>query len=242
MEDLLKKLIKNREEGSYPFHMPGHKRRTSKLPKELPYGLDITAIDGFDDLHHAEGILRSYMEHAADVFGCDRLWYLVNGSTAGNLAAISAVAEYGDTIIVARNCHKSVYNAIFLRGLKPVWIYPDEVEEFGIHGAMRPYEVETALMEHPDAKAVFLTSPTYEGIVSNVEKIAAICHKKNVPLLIDEAHGAHFGFHPAFPDSAIHLGADLVINSVHKTLPSLTQTAILKYKALGGLIDLKQVE
>ena len=242
MEDLLKKLIKNREEGSYPFHMPGHKRRTSKLPKELPYGFDITEIDGFDDLHHAEGILRSYMEHAADVFGCDRLWYLVNGSTAGNLAAISAVAEYGDTIIVARNCHKSVYNAIFLRGLKPVWIYPDEVEEFGIHGAMRPYEVETALMEHPDAKAVFLTSPTYEGIVSNVEKIAAICHKKNVPLLIDEAHGAHFGFHPAFPDSAIHLGADLVINSVHKTLPSLTQTAILKYKAHGGLIDLKQVE
>lgn len=208
----------------YPFHMPGAKRKG--LPFSNPYCLDITEIDGFDNLHHAEGILKEAQERAAALYGAKRSFYLVNGSTCGILAAICAAVPKGSKILAARNSHKSVYNALFLWELDAEYIYPVQVE-CGILGQITPKQVEDALQESPDMKAIIITSPTYEGIVSDIEGIAKTAHRHGIPLIVDEAHGAHFGFHGYFPQNAIGQGADAVIMSLHKTLPSFTQTALL---------------
>lgn len=210
----------------YPFHMPGHKRNTF-LEEKSPYSYDITEIDGFDNLHDAEGILLEGMKKAAKLFQTKNTYYLVNGSTCGLLSAISAVTNPNDTILVARNSHKAVYNAVMLRGLTPIYLYPDMIPEYNIAGVIQPESVEAAFRENDSIKAVVITSPTYDGIVSDIESIAKIVHQHNSILIVDEAHGAHFPFCESFPKSALYLGADLVIQSVHKTLPSLTQTALL---------------
>ncbi|MDD6290550.1 MAG: aminotransferase class V-fold PLP-dependent enzyme [Lachnospiraceae bacterium] len=208
----------------YPFHMPGHKRRELEFPN--PYAIDITEIEGFDNLHHAEGILREAQEKAARLYDAKQTYYLVNGSTCGILAAISATVPRGGRILVARNSHKAVYNAVYLRQLSPEYVYPADTR-CGIQGQIIPKQVEQKLIEFPDIKAVVITSPTYDGIVSDVAGIAEVAHNFGIPLIVDEAHGAHFGFHPAFPENAVKLGADAVIMSVHKTLPAFTQTALL---------------
>lgn len=221
----------------YPFHMPGHKR--NKLPFPNPYEIDITEIDGFDNLHQPEGILKDAQKRAAELYGAEQSFYLVNGSTCGILAAICAAVHKGDKIIAARNCHKSVYHAILLHELRAEYIYP-EITENGILGQITPEQVKTALAEHSDAAAVVLTSPTYEGIVSDVETIAKICHSHHIPLIVDEAHGAHLGFGAGFPENAVKLGADAVIMSLHKTLPSFTQTALLHVRS--EFMDINKVK
>lgn len=208
----------------YPFHMPGHKRRA--LPFPNPYTIDITEIDGFDNLHHAEGLIREAEERAAELYGADRSYYLVNGSTCGLLAAICAAARRGDKVLAVRNCHKAVYHAISMQGLSAEFLYP-AITRGDLQGQMTAAQVEEALTKHPDIAVVILTSPTYEGIVSDVAAIAACCHAHGAALIVDEAHGAHFGFGAGFPENAVRLGADAVIMSLHKTLPSFTQTALL---------------
>ena len=208
----------------YPFHMPGHKRRA--LPFPNPYTIDITEIDGFDNLHHAEGLIREAEERAAKLYGADRSYYLVNGSTCGLLAAICAAARRGDKVLAARNCHKAVYHAISMQGLSAEFLYP-AITRGDLQGQITAAQVEEALTKHPDIAVVILTSPTYEGIVSDVAAIAACCHAHGAALIVDEAHGAHFGFGAGFPENAVRLGADAVIMSLHKTLPSFTQTALL---------------
>lgn len=222
--DLEQRLRQYRESDIYPFHMPGHKRRA--LPFANPYTVDITEIDGFDDLHHAEGILREAQERAAALYGAARSFYLVNGSTCGLLAAICAAARKGDKVLVARNCHRAVYHALCLRELSAVYLYP-EITRTGLQGQITARKVEDALREHPDITAVILTSPTYEGMVSDISGIAAVSHAGGASLIVDAAHGAHFGFGAGFPESPVSLGADAVIMSLHKTLPSFTQTALL---------------
>ncbi len=238
------------------FHMPGHKRqvKSSALPKGLPWEIDITEIDGFDDLHHAEGILRESMENAAAFYGVKKTFYSINGSTAGILSAVFAAAKPGDTILMGRNCHKSVYHAVLLRELRPLYLYPQIDKETGLDCGYNTAELEKMLTKHPEIKAVILTSPTYEGVISDIRTLAELVHQKKIPLIVDEAHGAHLTVkgqletnkareeqpavnvkdHPLgdsaredFPRSAVLLGADLVIQSLHKTLPSLTQTAVL---------------
>jgi arginine/lysine/ornithine decarboxylase len=208
----------------YPFHMPGHKRK--ELPFPNPYRIDITEIDGFDNLHHAEEILKEAQERAAALYGAKQSFYLVNGSTCGLLAAISAAAAKGSRVLVARNCHKAVYHALYLRELDPEYLYP-VVAFCGIQGQILPEQVKEALDAQPDFAAVILTSPTYEGVVSDIRSIADIVHEKGIPLIVDAAHGAHFGFGGGFPESPVAQGADAVIMSLHKTLPSFTQTAVL---------------
>lgn len=212
----------------YPFHMPGHKRQM--YPFDESYSIDITEIDGFDDYHHPEGIIRDAMCHAAEIYGADASYFLVNGSTGGILSAVSAVTEMGDSILMARNCHKSVYNAVFLRNLMPYYVYPQMTQELGIAGGILPTDVDKALSVHPDIRAVVIVSPTYEGILSDVDGIAQVCHRHGVPLIVDEAHGAHLPFWKEGPKSALECRADCVIQSLHKTLPSLTQTAIIHWK------------
>ncbi|MCI2048537.1 MAG: aminotransferase class I/II-fold pyridoxal phosphate-dependent enzyme [Lachnospiraceae bacterium] len=227
----------------YPLHMPGHKRRIS--PAEgFPVEIDTTEVEGTDNLHNAEGILKAAMERTAALYGAAHTWYLVNGSTVGNLAAIRAAAPHGSEVIVARNCHKSVYHAIELGGLRAHYLVPDTDAAFGIYGSVPPEKVREQLVKHPDSRAVILTSPTYEGVVSDIASIAEICHAAGVPLIVDEAHGAHLGLPCAekygFPKGAVMGGADLVIQSAHKVLPSFTQTAWLHQN--GSLVRPDEVE
>ncbi len=221
---LVEKLQALDESDVYPFHMPGHKRRL-RLPADA-YQLDITEIDGFDNLHHAMGILKEEQEKLAAYLGAKRTFFLVNGSTCGILAAISAVAERGERILLARNSHKAAYHAVELRGLLATYCYP-RITGYDIQGAISPEEISQALREDPSIRAVYVTSPTYDGVVSDISRIADLAHEYGVPLIVDEAHGAHFGLHETCPASAISCGADVVIQSVHKTLPAFTQSALL---------------
>lgn len=243
----------------YPFHMPGHKRRKieqidrnstetgnvkndevktrddqrydtqTKCENADIIDIDITEIDGFDNLHHPEGILKAAQQRMARLCGADQSFFLVNGSTVGLLAAISAAVPRGGKILIARNCHKAVYHACFLRQLQVSYLYP-AVTEFGIQGSILPAQVGEALAENPGIQAVLITSPTYDGVVSDIQSISNIVHAHGIPLIVDEAHGAHFGFCDYFPRKALEQGADLVIESMHKTLPSYTQTAALHLK------------
>lgn len=224
MEQLYEKLVKYAKSDIYPFHMPGHKRRNFDFIN--PYQIDITEVEGFDNLHHAEGILQEAENRAAKVFKAKRTFYLINGSTCGLLSAVSAATKKGNKILMARNCHKAVYHAAYLRTLQTEYLYPVSTRA-GIQGMIDPNEVKNKLEECSDIKAVVITSPTYDGVVSDIEKIAKIVHEYEIPLIVDEAHGAHFGFSSFFPESSIGKGADVVVQSVHKTLPSFTQTALL---------------
>lgn len=237
---LLNRLTAYASSEAYPFHMPGHKRRVDGFTN--PFSIDITEIDGFDNLHHPEGILKESMEWAASVYGADKTWYLVNGSSCGILSAICASVKNGGRILMSRNCHKSAYHGVILNRLKTAYLYPQIISELGIQGGISPSDVEKQLQRYPDTEAVLIVSPTYDGVVSNVEEIAEIVHRRNLPFIVDEAHGAHFSFgcQSYFPKSALDCGADLVIQSLHKTLPSLTQTAVLHGKA--GYVDMERLE
>lgn len=236
---LFKELKEYGESDYYPFHMPGHKRNSDNdFLKEI-YQCDITEIDGFDNLHEARGILKETQEHAASLYHSEETYFLINGSTAGILSAVSAVAGRGRKLLVARNCHKAVYHAAFLNHLETEYIYPDVIEEFGISDGIKQQQIESKIREIAEKEGaeenhiseliagIILTSPTYDGILSDVRGIVKTAHRYRIPVIVDQAHGAHFGFHPAFPSNAVADGADLVIHSVHKTLPAPTQTALL---------------
>lgn len=279
-ETLYEKLISYRDSDYYGFHMPGHKRNSELTGAELPYGIDITEIEGFDDLHHARGILQEAQERAARLYGAEETHYLVNGSTCGILSAIMGCTRKGDRILMARNCHKSAYHAAFLNELRVEYVYPGYLGEYDLNGEIGAEDVRRILKEDArvtgeecvpeDARvsreirmsgamrmsekrgvageslacrgsirAVVITSPTYDGVVSDVGAIAEVAHEYGIPLIVDEAHGAHFGFHPCFPQNANALGADVVIHSLHKTLPSLTQTALLHMN--GNIVAREEV-
>lgn len=224
----------------YPMHMPGHKRNTRLLHMTDPYNIDITEIDGFDNLHHAEGILKAGMERAGVLYGSAHTDYLIGGSTSGILTGISACTRKGDKVLAARNSHKSVYNAIYLNELEPVYIYPRIIPDYGISGGISPKNIEEMLIKHPDIKLVIITSPTYEGVLSDVKAIAEIVHRFDIPLMVDEAHGAHLGFGGGLLKNSVSLGADIVIHSIHKTLPAFTQTALIHTN--GILVDYEEVK
>lgn len=224
MNSLVSLLTSYSQSDFYPFHMPGHKRRPLEFPN--PWSIDLTEITGFDNLHHAEGILLKLQERAARLFGSWKSYCLINGSTCGILAAVSACTKPGGKLLMSRNSHKSVYHGVSLRNLTPVFLMP-ELSEYGIMGSLSPDLVDSAFRKHPDLNAVLVVSPTYDGVVSDIKRIASIAHSHGVPLIVDEAHGAHFPFSSQFPASALSLGADVVIQSLHKTLPAFTQTALL---------------
>ena len=225
-----------------PMHMPGHKRNAGLADylRLLGAEYDITEIEGFDDLSDARGILSRSMERAAALWGSKRTYYLVNGSTGGILAGVRALSRRGGSAIVVRNCHKSVFNALELCGIDPVFVRPEMDDEYGIHSSVRPGEIEKALDCNPDSSLVVLTSPTYEGVISDIAAICKSAHDRGVPVLVDEAHGAHLGFSDFFSGGAVKAGADIVIQSLHKTLPSLTQTAVAHLN--GEIADQREFE
>lgn len=226
-ESLYQKLIEYNKSGIYPFCMPGHKRNFRVPGVENPYDIDITEVDGFDNFHDPSGILKDMQKRFAEVYSADHVYLSVNGSSAGMLAAVSSVPVKGE-LLVARNCHKSVFDGLAINGRKVHYLYPEEVIEGSmIYGGIDPETVEKMLSRHSRIKAVVITSPTYEGFLSDVQTIAEIAHKHEAILIVDEAHGAHLPYHDSFPVSAIYLGADIVVQSLHKTLPSLNQTALV---------------
>ena len=231
MEETLFQTLKKYNKSMLPMHMPGHKRNPSLSGsggylEALCADCDITEIEGFDNLAEPEGVLLQLKERMAKLWKSDEAYPLVNGSTCGILAGIYGTVPQGGKVLMARNCHKSVYNAIQLVNAECVFLQPDRELFTGIYGSMTPAAVEEALKHTPDMDLVVVTSPTYEGIISDVEGICKVAHRYGVPVLVDSAHGAHLGF-GGFPKGATECGADLVVCSLHKTLPCLTQTAVL---------------
>ena len=206
------KLEEYSKSGIYPFHMPGHKRRGDMLCK-ISAEHDLTEVEGVDDLHSPCGILKEAMDNAAEFFGAKKTFFLVGGSTVGILSALAACTQRGGKIVCARNCHKSVYNGIALLGLSPIYVLPPVISPLGIHGSISPLDVEAALKENVNVQAVILTSPTYEGVISDISSISDICRRHGAVLIVDEAHGAHLGHFEGFPAGAVRSGADIVIHS-----------------------------
>lgn len=210
---LFDKLKANRR---IPFHMPGHKRNTKLLGKKLPYDIDITEIDGFDNLHSPRGVIKEIEDKAKRIYNSDNSFVLVNGSTVGILSGVAAVLSRGDDVLIARNCHKSVYNAVELVGARAHYITP-ETDEYGVFQPLNPAVLKRRL-EEVKPKLLVITSPTYEGVCSDIEGICELAHSYNIPVLLDSAHGAHM--------YELGSSADIVVMSLHKTLPALTQCAL----------------
>ncbi len=238
-DSLYGRLKKYGNSDFYPFHMPGHKRNFPEGNLPPWYSIDITEIDGFDNLHQPQGILLESQRKAAAIYGSDETFFLVNGSTAGILCALSVTAKQGKKILVSRNSHMSVYHGAYLNNAELEYLYP-ELGADGIVTGITAEAVAKRIEGREDISAVVLNSPTYEGVISDIKGIAEAVHGKRIPLIVDAAHGAHLGFHPGYPENAVRLGADLVIHSLHKTLPAPTQTALMHVN--GQLIDRKAVQ
>ena len=215
-----------------PFHVPGHKMGRG-LPGEFGSWLgaagrlDLTEIPGLDDLHAPEEAILHAQELAARAFGAEETFFLINGSTAGNLAMISAAVKPGQAILVPRNLHKSALNGLILSQAEPIFYHPDVDEQFGIPTGVAVETIAKMVRQHPHVRAVLITSPTYHGVCSDLRAIAEVVHAAGMMLLVDEAHGAHFAFHEGLPMTAMEQGADIAVQSTHKTLGSLTQTSML---------------
>ena len=210
------------------MHVPFHSGTANNniLSKEI-YNLDISEVSGYDIEGKDNPIFRSE-KATADFFGVEHSFYLTGGASVGLLAALIALNKFGKKVILARNVHKSVINGVVLAGLEPVWLEIDFLDEWGIFSKVDPEKLENLISSTNNAAGCVIVSPTYEGIISNVKDIANICHKKNIPLIVDEAHGAHLYFlNNKNLESAIRLNADLVVQSWHKSLGSLTQTGVL---------------
>lgn len=210
------------------FHMPGHKFGLFKALKLIDItALDATEVSGLDNLYEAEGVIKEAMKMMAEFYGAKETIFLTNGSTVGILASVLMLCKPGEKIIVARNCHHSVWSALILSGAIPIYVNADYNQNRDMIGAISPSHIEEALEKYPDIKGALIVSPTYEGVTSNIQEISNILHKKNKILIVDEAHGAHFIVHSIFPQTAVEQDADIVINSMHKTLPTLTQSGLL---------------
>jgi arginine decarboxylase len=227
------KMLEYRAQNPVRFHVPGHKGRTSP---DLPfYALDLTEITGLDDLHQPSGVIREAQQLAAEVFHAEETFFLVGGSTVGNLALILTVCKPGDEIIIQRNVHKSVINGLILAQAHPIYLPPKIDPLSGLAVGVEIPTVEQILSKHPQAKAVFLSNPNYFGMGEDLRSLADLCKRARIPLLVDEAHGAHFGLSPRLPPSAMQSGACAAVQSTHKMLSSLTMSSMLHVQ--GGEID-----
>ena len=239
---LVEALLAYKNNASKSFHVPGHKNGKAYEPfggagllSEV-MKVDVTEINGTDDLHQPEGVIRQAQELAADCFGAEESFFLVGGSTSGNLAMMLTVCRQpGDLLLLQRNVHKSVLNGLMLAGAKAVFLEPEMDEGSGLAVVPSLGTLREALAFHPEAKGVLLTAPNYYGMGSNLKELAEVCHAHGVPLLVDEAHGAHYGMHPDLPGSALSCGADGVVQSTHKMLAAMTMGAMLHVQ--GPLLD-----
>lgn len=226
-------LMAHAAKRSLPFHIPGHKRGAGMDPRfaaflgENALSIDLINIAPVDDLHHPQGIIQEAQELAAEAFGADRTFFTVQGTSGAVMAMILATVGPGDKILLPRNVHKSALTAVVLSGATPIFMAPEIDSVRGVAHGVSLATVRRCLELHPDARAVFVVNPTYFGVCADLKGIAELAHAQDVPLLVDEAHGAHLYFHPEFPLSAMEAGADASATSVHKLGGSLTQSSIL---------------
>lgn len=243
---LLDGLLEYASSGTAPLHIPAHKMGNGINPKLLDFTgqnifkIDITEVHGLDDLHQPEGVISEAQELAADAWGADRSFFLVNGTSAGIIAAIASTVGEGEKIIIPRNAHKSVVFGLIISGAKPVYISADIHKQLGLVGGFSPESVTKAFNENPDTKSIFMVSPTYYGVCSDLKAIINIAHSHNAIAIADEAHGNHVYFHPDLPAGALTLGADIACQSTHKMSGSLTQSSILHAK--GSLVDYSRLK
>jgi len=229
---LFEALLKYRDEKVYAFHVPGHKHGRG-IPEFTDYvgkaimDIDVNSMEDLDNLANPVGVIKDSLELAADAFGGDYGYFLINGTTSGIQAMIMASTKPNDKIIMPRNAHKSAFSGLILSGAVPVYIYPDINKDFDIALGIKAEEVKTAIENHPDSKAVLVLNPTYYGVTSELKDIIDLAHKKDIAVLCDEAHGSHFYFHPDLPEGGIKLGADISSLSIHKTGGSMTQSSML---------------
>jgi arginine/lysine/ornithine decarboxylase len=243
---ILKALEAYSKEGLEYFHMPGHKGGNvyhkagiESFDRNL-LSMDVTEVPGVDNLHCPEGAIKEAQDLAAEAFGAEHTFFLVNGTTGGIYSMILASTNPGDKIIIPRNCHKSVTGAVILGRLQPIYISPELDSKLNIPSGISVEAVQAAINKHPDAKAVVITNPTFYGVCSDLEMIAEIAHAYNMVLLVDEAHGAHFGFHEKLPKTALQCGADIVAQSTHKTLASMTQSSMLHVRS--NRVDIEKLK
>lgn len=243
---ILESILKYVKEENISFCMPGHKggRGFTNTPigKEFIENLlkcDLTEVDGLDNLHNSEGIIKEAQELLSKLYGSEKSYFLVNGSTSGNLAMIFSSFNEGDKVIVERNCHRSIFNAVIMRKLKPVYVKNIISERLNAPLSIDLEHFSQVLDGNKDAKGIIITYPNYYGICGNLKYIIEQGKKYKMKVLVDAAHGSHFGIHEDLPESAVKLGADMVVTSTHKTLPSLTQTS---YLHINGGQDVKKVD
>jgi arginine/lysine/ornithine decarboxylase len=240
--DQLRKHIKG---NPISFHVPGHKFGDVFSEKGQPFfsdilKLDATEITGLDDLHSPEGVILEAEELLADLYRTQKSFFLINGSTVGNLSMILSTIKEDDLVLVQRNSHKSIMNGLKLAKAKPVFISPEFDEEYKVAGELSADAVKLALKQYPNAKALILTYPNYYGLTYDLKSIIDLAHAHGIPVLVDEAHGVHFIAGDYFPQSAVELGADIVVQSAHKTLPAMTMGAFLHFQS--NLVSMSNVQ
>jgi arginine/lysine/ornithine decarboxylase len=236
------------EKPTYQFHIPGHTRGQGSYPefKKLigKRALSVDTTDEFDNLgtlHPATGPIKEAQDLAAEAFGAKRTFFLLNGSTVGNLALAMGLTKKGQKIITNRNCHRSLLTGMIISGAEPLWLIPNRLEEWCLWGSVAPDDIQNMLEEHDDVSMVWITNPTYEGVISDIKSISEICKKHNVPLIVDEAHACLWSFNKDLPTSALELGADAVVHSLHKTGGSMSQSSML-HISKSSTLDVEKIE
>ncbi|MBD2653072.1 aminotransferase class I/II-fold pyridoxal phosphate-dependent enzyme [Synechocystis sp. FACHB-383] len=242
LANTLKNLAQQRDT---PFYAPGHKRGQGIAPGfkqwlgPALFQADLPELPELDNLFAPSGAIAKAQELAADLWGAERTWFSVNGSTAGIVAAILATCGDGDKILLPRNVHQAAIAGVIHAGAVPIFLEPEVNPDWDLALGIRSETLSKALQEHGDAKAVFLLHPTYHGVVGDLQKLIELSHGVNLPVIVDEAHGAHFAFHPSLPRPALELGADIVIQSTHKMLGALSQCAMVHVQ--GNLINTQRI-
>ncbi len=230
----LKDFIKiYRKNARVLFTTPSHGQGSFIVPDSKKFlgknffACDYSEIEGFDNLAAPEGILKEIQDNAANIYNAKAAFFLTNGSTSGIIAAMYSVLSRNDKVLIARNCHKSIYNALVLTGAVPIWIMPDYNSTWGIYETVNVDYLEETLSRNKDIKAFVMTNPTYEGVMSDIYSISSVCRKFNVILIVDEAHGALWNFHRSLATPSLVQGADIVVQSLHKTAGALNPSSIL---------------
>lgn len=233
---------------TYQFHIPGHTKGVGVYPefKKLvgKKVLSVDTTDEFDNLgtlHPETGPIKEAQTLAARAFGAKKTFFLLNGSTVGNLTIAMSLTKKGQKVIVNRNCHRSILTGLLITGAEPLWLIPNRLDEWGLWGNVNPKDIEEMLQANDNVAFVWITNPTYEGVVSDIKSISAICKKYKVPLIVDEAHGCLWHFNSKLPPSSLDLGADAVVHSLHKTGGSMSQSSML-HIGKDSCIDVVSVE
>lgn len=219
---------------TYQFHIPGHTKGLGTLSDFRNLigrkALSVDTTDEFDNLgtlNPATGPIKEAQELAAEAFGARKTFFLLNGSTIGNLAIAMGLSKAGQKVIVNRNCHRSILTGLIISGADPLWVLPEKFSDWGLWGNIKAEDIEKLLNQNDDVSLVWITNPTYEGVVSDIKSIAEVCKKYNVPLIVDEAHGCLWNFNSKLPETSLKLGADIVVHSLHKTGGSMSQSSML---------------